>query len=283
MPNVSLRGVLQSFLTRLYLSSYGASAHDKILIFMALLSEQVSKVARTDFFVCHASRLWRLSKVRVKSLVFRLIDRVSFNILLPDFEPETQRVIRTHLRSGCVFMDVGAHLGKYTIPAAKAVGSSGKVIALEPHPLNYALLLENIKMNNVEDRVITLNIAAWDKSARLPLYIAHASGQHSLLSGIGPTIFVCCNTLDNIVQEHALERVDLVKIDAEGAEVHILRGARWLLGSLRPDVVVEVRHHNLPAVQRILERHNYIWRSLDEYREHTIILAKAREKGWGRL
>lgn len=225
MLKAKLHGAFQSFLTRLHLSSYGADPRDKVLIFIALLSEQMSKVMRTDLFMRYASRLWRLSKVCVGASTFRLLDRTSFNFLLPDFEPEAQRVIRARLHLGDVFLDVGAHLGKYTIMAAKLVGPSGRVIALEPHPLNYALLLENIRLNSVKDRVIALNVAAWDRPACLPLYLAHTSGRHSLLGITGPTIFVRCDTLDNIVQEHALERVDLIKIDAEGAEVHILRGA----------------------------------------------------------
>lgn len=69
------------------------------------------------------------------------------------------------LRKGDVFIDVGAHIGKYTILVAKIVGKEGLVIAIEPNPENYETLLENIKLNNLKN-VIAVNIAAWNKKQK---------------------------------------------------------------------------------------------------------------------
>jgi hypothetical protein len=81
-----------------------------------------------------ADRLIDGAVISLMGCRFRLVDSESIAILRPEFEQWMWRYLR--LPRGGVFIDVGAHIGKYTIPAAKMVGSSGLVIALEPHPRN---------------------------------------------------------------------------------------------------------------------------------------------------
>jgi hypothetical protein len=88
---------------------------------------------------------------------YKLVDSTSAFIISPKFEKQLWDYL--NLEEGDVFVDVGSHIGKYTIPAARLVGSSGLVISVEPHPENYAVLVENVMLNKLTN-VITLNIAA---------------------------------------------------------------------------------------------------------------------------
>ena len=81
-------------------------------------------------------------------------------------------------------LDIGAHIGKYAIAAAKSVGQEGRVIALEPDKKNYATLCKNVVLNNVEN-VVTLNLAAWMEEDSLALQVGKTSGRHSVKRDFG--------------------------------------------------------------------------------------------------
>jgi len=130
-------------------------------------------------------RLVRKVIINLDGLRFRPVDSESIRILSPVYE-RWMRDYLSNLGSGDVFLDVGAHIGKYTILAAKRVGSEGLVIAVEPHPENYRTLIENIKLNSLNN-VIALNIAAWKEEGILKLFIGDTHGHHNVKrsSGLG--------------------------------------------------------------------------------------------------
>ena len=163
------------------------------------------------------------------------------------YEPDETPFVIGRLRPGDVFLDVGANVGYYALLAAEAVGPRGAVHAFEPVPANCAALRANVALNNLEN-VTTNEMAVGDGAAReLTLYIragAENSGWASVTRSEtrpGEPVRVPATTLDEFVGDRGIERVALVKIDAEGAEPLVLRGGARLLGRAdAPDLAVEV-------------------------------------------
>ena len=127
-----------------------------------------------------------------------------------------------------IFVDVGANIGRYTIKIGRQIGNQGKVIAVEADPENYQTLLENIKLNKLEN-VYALNMACWDKEEDVNFFLSSADekGGSSIKREVsGRVITVHGNTLDNILKGLGIEKVDVVKIDVEGSEKEVLLGMK---------------------------------------------------------
>jgi FkbM family methyltransferase len=149
---------------------------------------------------------------------------------------------------------------------AKLVGAGGKVIAIEPDPDNFKALLVGVKMNNLSN-VIALNVAAYERECRLPLYIAPRSGRtskgyligkgwSSLKRPIGRRIEVEARTLDKIVEELGFNDIKYIKIDAEGSEFEVLIGAKNILKTNRPKIICEVTTNKV-AILKLLKSMRY--------------------------
>ena len=150
-------------------------------------------------------------------------------------EPATQQILKRILAEGSVFIDVGANIGYFTRMASHLVGHSGMVYAFEPLPEAYTLLMDNTQdLSNVK----ALPFAAADSSGETELY-AHRSGDRSSLLAVDPMRVVKVKkvTLDSLLNE--VSRVDLVKIDVEGSETMVLKGAKQLFRKCHPIVLFE--------------------------------------------
>lgn len=150
--------------------------------------------------------------------------------------------LRRELSQGQVALDVGANIGLFTLLMAWQVGATGAVVAYEPEPRNLELLRSNIALNYAETWVEVRPCGASDAAGEVTLHrTARFQGSHSLLplggeaagvdAGIESVdpITIAVEPLDRLVGR--FEQVDLVKVDVEGAEARVLRGARQLLGS----------------------------------------------------
>jgi FkbM family methyltransferase len=162
-------------------------------------------------------------------------------------------------KQGDIVVDVGAHIGRYTIIASKRVGANGKVIAIEAHPGNYEMLNRNIKLNGLTN-VTTLNYAVYSKESKIKLYVPDEefgyTMHHSIMfSYLSPKyslkgkenekfIEVNANTLDNLLQKNGISReVNWIKIDVEGAEFEVLKGATEILSNSK-DICLLIEVHN---------------------------------------
>lgn len=135
------------------------------------------------------------------------------------------------LKEGITIVDIGAHIGMYTTLAAEKIGKKGKIIAIEPEIKNYNQLLKNIDLNGLEN-ITPVRVALSDHSGYEKLYISSWSGSHSLLSNVNETslsIKVEVKTLDKLLEELNIKKIDVIKIDTEGAELPILKGAKETL------------------------------------------------------
>jgi len=165
-------------------------------------------------------------------------------------EEAVLRSIASILRPGDAFIDVGANFGFHTLVGASCVGDSGMVVAIEPVPANCALLRRNVALNGFDRCVRIVAMAASDAAGqRVALHgvqegvsVAASIARHE---GCGSAIVVETTTLDE-----CLASIDaplrLVKIDVEGAEHGVIRGAERMLRERRPMLLVEVHEFALP-------------------------------------
>jgi FkbM family methyltransferase len=157
-------------------------------------------------------------------------------------------------KEGETVVDIGAHMGRYTITSSKSVGSSGKVIAVEAHPYNFRILQHNIRLNKLPN-VNLLNWAVYSKKARLKLFLPDEdlgyTMHHSLMTNYLATkyseeierryIEVEADTLDNLLKIRGMNKVNWIKIDVEGAEYEVLKGAKEILSANQHiSILVEV-------------------------------------------
>lgn len=162
------------------------------------------------------------------------------------FEREVIDFLQIALKPGCVALDVGANIGCHSLVMADLVGDSGRVLAFEPHPGVSARLRANIHLNclhNVEVVPVALSSESGSQLLFAPTASASNQGQASLyrqnLDTECEEIRVPTATLDQIVDDHKLRKVDLMKIDVEGHEYQVLRGARRTLARFKPVLVFE--------------------------------------------
>ncbi|MGC9435316.1 MAG: FkbM family methyltransferase [Methanomicrobiales archaeon] len=184
------------------------------------------------------------------------------------FEEAEMRFVQSYLWPGMIFWDIGACFGLYTIPAARIVGDTGEVVAVEPDPRNLRALRWHCRANRVRPAVIPA--AAAERAGRAPFFSCRL-GAYSSLTGedvpapVTPTT-VATVTLDSLLRDH--EPPDLLKIDVEGGEGGVLAGAGAVIAS-RPVILVEVSDirarpfgHTGRDLCRWLERRGYAMHSL---------------------
>ena len=153
-------------------------------------------------------------------------------------EVAVQQALAGLLRSGMTFWDVGAHIGFFSFFASRALGPSGRVHAFEPMERNRARLAAGV----VKNRSANVTVHDFALSARFEraMLRAHASSLMWTLvpeRGEAEGLSVQCRTLDDCAD--AIGPPDVIKIDAEGAEVDVLRGGSRLLSTRRPILLVE--------------------------------------------
>jgi FkbM family methyltransferase len=139
------------------------------------------------------------------------------------FEPRETRLLHKLLASGDTVIDVGAHIGWFTTLAARAVGDAGQVIACEPYPANATMLKGNLSQNDCRN-VRVMEVALGDQRGTITLATAGDSGGVTALDWArSGQAKVPMTTLDTVAA--GVGAVTLIKVDVEGWEAHVLRGA----------------------------------------------------------
>ncbi len=162
-----------------------------------------------------------------------------------DYELPTIRFIRRHLAVGSVCCDVGAQMGYLTLAMATSAGGSTSVHSFEPESVNADRFEENMQLNGCRN-VRLHRTAVSNRDGMLRLYLSNDrnAGTHSTIAGStnvsGEFIEIPSTTLDSFAREQSLHRLDLIKIDVEGAEFDVLQGGESVLRTLRPCVILEL-------------------------------------------
>ena len=179
-------------------------------------------------------------------------------IALGCYDPLQHRALEKLVKPGMTVLDVGANIGDVTLHLAKLVGPTGRVHAFEPVPDVRARLTEHVDTNTLNTTVTVHAEALSDRDGTMTFSAADAGGrnqgQGSLVNQERDTaavnLTVETRTLDGLVQELGLERIDLVKLDIQGGETSMLQGAEETLRRLRPVILMEVEPEDLACLGR---------------------------------
>jgi FkbM family methyltransferase len=186
------------------------------------------------------------------------------------YEPNEFCLLSRLLKPGMTFIDIGANLGLYTLFAAHRVGESGYVLAIEPSTREMQILKDNVEQNALGN-VKLYPMALSDRESEVELLVASLQNSgHNTLGAFGYNTAldhkerVRTMPLDELVQSEKRDRVDVIKMDIEGAELAALRGAGDTLERYRPVVLLEVsdralQHQSSKSadVLALLTRHRY--------------------------
>ena len=155
------------------------------------------------------------------------------------YEPQETALVRSILRPGMNFVDVGANWGYFTLLAASLVGEKGRILSLEPDPRLFPILDENVTRSGL-DQVTALQIAAGSEGGFLSLSGYDDKGDNFGVSRVvsNPNdhehIYqVNSDSLDNLLTRRRLDSVDLMKMDVEGAEFFAITGLERSLAAGR--------------------------------------------------
>ncbi len=152
----------------------------------------------------------------------------------------TLSILDRFLREGDVFVDVGAYVGFFSLYASYKVGNSGEVICFEPNPESYKVLMENLKINGINN-VRAFNFALGSKECFLELTMPHGKtpSESTLMEEEGKKFKVKVVRFDDIINELGIERVSMIKIDVEGWENEVIGGMIKTIEKFKPIILVE--------------------------------------------
>ena len=165
-----------------------------------------------DKFAILETRTNKKIKIRTSTTDFMALANVW---LLEDY-----KIKKFEIHSNDVIIDIGAHIGIFTIYASQFC-NNGKIYSFEPVRENYDLLLNNIKLNNSE-QVKPFNLAVSNTNDDVTIYINDDKAAHSIFPSSESSINVKSITLQNIFEENNINHCNFLKLDCEGAEYEIL-------------------------------------------------------------
>lgn len=185
-----------------------------------------------------------------------LDEGIDFSIyLLGAFERSTVNAYRKFLSPGGIALDIGANIGAHTLPMAQAVGPDGRVFAFEPTQYAFSKLSRNVSLNpELGSRVHIEQMMLSDQDNLLPSPALYSSWnlvatQHSrhpkhcgqLMDTAGASV----RRLDTYTDQLKLARIDFIKIDVDGNECAVLKGAQRILARYRPKILMEFMPYGL--------------------------------------
>jgi FkbM family methyltransferase len=164
------------------------------------------------------------------------------------YEPAKAAFLRAHATRGATVLDLGAHIGLFSVLLARAVGPAGRVISFEPAPATAAVLRATVRCNRVGTVVSVREAAVAGRRGEVELFETgdECSNASSVVrtDRTSSSVRVPATTLDDLVADEGLT-VAVVKVDIEGAELDVLEGAQVLLSEQRPALAIEVHPRQL--------------------------------------
>ena len=162
-------------------------------------------------------------------------------VFLGKYEASFMCLLASMVKSNETVIDIGANEGYMTLSLAMKIGNGGHLFAIEPHPANVRMLKSNISLNSLTNTTV-IQKAVNDKPGQLDMYGDRAWGtlfkQQSINSPSVTSVEV--DTLDAIMGSLSLKSLGLIKIDVEGSEIRVIRGAHEVITATRPIVAFEI-------------------------------------------
>jgi FkbM family methyltransferase len=154
------------------------------------------------------------------------------------YDAPVGRLLRQVLGPGSTMVDAGANVGYFTVLASQLVGPEGRVLAIEPDPLNLSILLANLERRECSNATV-IPVAAWSERAELTILRQPTEGATARVgAGIPGGSPITAAPLDELIEGP----VDCLKIDTELTDHHVVRGAKELI-SANPSMLVMVEFH----------------------------------------
>jgi FkbM family methyltransferase len=232
------------------LATIGAESHESLVIQSQAVLPRLDRIeeystisARRFAIACDDGQA--LVRTSVGFVLCSLADHALLAALAEsgELEPGTRILIASFLNPGDTFVDVGANIGLHTLAAARNVENQGQVIAFEPFAETAQMLSKTMWMNGFTDITTVYQAAVSDAPGDLLLHLGNTSGHHSLFSlGADEATSSAAVAVPVVTLDESLESgspIDLIKIDVEGAELEVLKGAADTLAA-NPDVALIV-------------------------------------------
>lgn len=193
-------------------------------------------------------------------------------MLTDSYESRVRRFVENLLQAGMTVLDIGAHHGLYTLLASRKVGVRGRVLAFEPSARERNNLLQHLRLNRCTN-VDVESVALGGESGQGELYVVEGmeTGCNCLrpphVSEPTTKVSISIETLDGCLRRRGIEHADFIKIDVEGAELEVLKGATGLLKRPpRPIILAEVEDLRTAAwgypareIVDFLRQYDYRW------------------------
>jgi FkbM family methyltransferase len=214
-------------------------------------------------FVCKSVKFLGMDNLRLKVNVSEYGYQVycrsedNFNDLAIMIQHEHDLLKRFSAKEGDVVVDIGAYMGRYTIISSKCVGPNGKVVCLEADPSNFEMLNHSIKLNNLTN-VISFNCITYSKEMDI-VDVNTYNRMH-------------VNTLDYLLHQNGIDAVNWMKIDVEGAEFEVLKGAHNILSNSK-DISILIEIHGISRqykpIMELLDSYNFkMEKAFEGYQRH---------------
>lgn len=183
------------------------------------------------------------------------------------YEPFTQKIIKTFVKKGDVVLDIGANIGIHSCTLAHAVGPNGCVYSFEPHPKIFNKLVTNVSLNKFS-WVYPEKIALSDSTGVAQLHgFGDNDGNEGTSSleeravGLENVFDVKTMTLDDFVASRKLQKINALKMDVEGHELHVFKGAVETIRTFRPLIIFEDSKKEIinsgSQIRKLLEKLSY--------------------------
>ena len=195
-------------------------------------------------------------ETKTKEGIFLELDQsdpvASGAIALGVYERYESELFRSKIKPGMAIIDIGANLGYYTAIASRLAGESGSVIAFEPEPNFFKLLSKNISRNNMKN-VACFELAIAEKDGLTDLYLSNENkGHNSIIPSeeLKTSVQIKTTTLDALLASQKITKVDMIKMDVEGAEILALEGMKNTLIQHFPLLFLEFSPHSIIKIKR---------------------------------
>ena len=197
-----------------------------------------------------------IKETQVKFTEAEMFTGDTMHIVVPDnvstalylngcFEADDSKALIESLNEGDTFIDIGAHIGYYSMLACRLVGDSGNVICFEPTPSTYGLLVKNlqhkknVKAENLAVYSVQTNMEFNDYGLKYMVFNSFKKARLSDVDLVANHINVQTTTLDNYCRLNNV-KPSFIKIDAESVELHVLQGAIETIRNSKPKFMIEV-------------------------------------------
>jgi len=227
-------------------------------------SMQLSKRKRVVRLITHPWKMLYPKFMRIarrsKEVKVQLFWGGEMSVILPEdvssniwrygsFEEDVCLFMLNSLQKGMTFIDIGAHFSFFTLLGSYLVGREGKVLAFEPTPTTYQQLLKNVINHSEYPNVETYNYAAYSEDTEVKFYdYGLENSAYNSIFGLRKIdnssirkneIIVKARRIDDIISDKKINSINLIKIDAESSEIHVLKGMMQTLKTYKPSIILE--------------------------------------------